>query len=305
MIRNTSHSIQRDYYKNFAEQLQLENSKKWRLQERDDWKALVDSVQKDRIRLQEECNKMERELTSALDEIDHLQRIIADSKSQINPDNGDDSSSSGMFTISPNIPVLTTPVRNAHIAVGDTEGEPTSSEGKLADTESTPSKDKDSDHSLIGDPNGDFTEGDDDISAELNGKSGSADADNSRESKTSSHGNGNGPKEIIDKLTIAIPSRKTTSSTDSPSRYSVRTSSPSECNGVGRARSVDSGASTPAGMRSIMSPTIAGLDTSQNGRISRSGTVDGMSSPSPTGAVRDLRMELATVTADVSALKLV
>lgn len=35
-------------------QLKLENSQKWRLQERDDWKSLVDSIQKDRSRLQDE-----------------------------------------------------------------------------------------------------------------------------------------------------------------------------------------------------------------------------------------------------------
>ena len=33
---------ERDYYRNLAEQLKLENSKKWRLNERDDWKSLVE-----------------------------------------------------------------------------------------------------------------------------------------------------------------------------------------------------------------------------------------------------------------------
>lgn len=65
---------ERDYYKNYAEQLRLENSKKWRLQERDDWKALVDSVQKDRSRLQDECHQLEEELSAAYDELHRLEQ---------------------------------------------------------------------------------------------------------------------------------------------------------------------------------------------------------------------------------------
>ncbi len=53
---------ERDYFKNLSEQLKLENSKKWRLNERDDWKSLVESVQLDRARLQEECTRLEAEL---------------------------------------------------------------------------------------------------------------------------------------------------------------------------------------------------------------------------------------------------
>ena len=53
---------ERDYFRNLSEQLKLENSKKWRLNERDDWKSLVESVQLDRTRLQQECARLEAEL---------------------------------------------------------------------------------------------------------------------------------------------------------------------------------------------------------------------------------------------------
>lgn len=56
---------ERDYYRNYAEQLKLENSKKWRLQERDDWKAMVESAQRDRARLQNECHELSNALESA------------------------------------------------------------------------------------------------------------------------------------------------------------------------------------------------------------------------------------------------
>jgi|MDTE01.2.fsa_nt_gb hypothetical protein len=58
---------ERDYFRSLSEQLKLENTKKWRLQERDDWKALLESVQEDRMRLQEECTKMEQQLSMAKD----------------------------------------------------------------------------------------------------------------------------------------------------------------------------------------------------------------------------------------------
>ena len=53
---------ERDYYRNLSEQLKLENSKKWRLNERDDWKSLVESIQADRARLNEEVSRLEAEL---------------------------------------------------------------------------------------------------------------------------------------------------------------------------------------------------------------------------------------------------
>jgi hypothetical protein len=72
-----SSKFQRDYYKSYAEQLKVENSKKWRLQERDDWKALVDSVQRDRSRLQDECNTLEAELQTSQEEILSLKLLLA------------------------------------------------------------------------------------------------------------------------------------------------------------------------------------------------------------------------------------
>jgi hypothetical protein len=56
---------ERDYFRGLAEQLQIENTKKWRLQERDDWKSLLESVQEDRSRLQEECDRLEEQLDMA------------------------------------------------------------------------------------------------------------------------------------------------------------------------------------------------------------------------------------------------
>ena len=60
---------EKEYYRQYSEQLKLENSKKWRLQERDDWKSLVDSVQHDRSRLQEECARLEAELEQSRAEV--------------------------------------------------------------------------------------------------------------------------------------------------------------------------------------------------------------------------------------------
>ena len=72
-------SAERDHFKNYSEQLKLENSKKWRLQERDDWKSLVESIQTDRTRLREDCSRLESELEEAKagvkileEEINHL-----------------------------------------------------------------------------------------------------------------------------------------------------------------------------------------------------------------------------------------
>lgn len=64
------------YYKRCCEQLQQENSKKWRLHERDDWKSLVESVQKDRNRLQDECLKLELEKDQYKNEMAVLQEQL-------------------------------------------------------------------------------------------------------------------------------------------------------------------------------------------------------------------------------------
>ncbi|CAN0053821.1 unnamed protein product, partial [Hapterophycus canaliculatus] len=42
-----------------VEQLRLENTRKWRVEERDDWRALLDSMQNDRTVLQHQNDKLE------------------------------------------------------------------------------------------------------------------------------------------------------------------------------------------------------------------------------------------------------
>ena len=69
-------AAERDYFRNYSEQLKLENSKKWRLQERDDWKSLVESVQKDRNRLHDDCIRLESSLEEAQHELQRLQEEI-------------------------------------------------------------------------------------------------------------------------------------------------------------------------------------------------------------------------------------
>lgn len=100
LVSNAEASIaERDYYRNYAEQLKLENSKKWRLQERDDWKALVDSVQKDRSRLQDECLSLDQKLQQTLDMVEELTKEndrysrLLESTSTPVPDNSLNSSS--------------------------------------------------------------------------------------------------------------------------------------------------------------------------------------------------------------------
>mmetsp|Transcript_3881 Transcript_3881/g.5336 ORF Transcript_3881/g.5336 Transcript_3881/m.5336 type:complete len:356 (+) Transcript_3881:16-1083(+) len=69
---------ERDHYKDCFEQLKIENSTKWKLRERDDWRSLVESVQKDRNRLQEDYNQLQSELEKAREDIavlsDELQK---------------------------------------------------------------------------------------------------------------------------------------------------------------------------------------------------------------------------------------
>lgn len=74
---------ERDYLLNLTENLKLENSKKWRLQERDDWKALVDSIQKDRDRLQDECLRLETALEQSQVYIEQQESALADVHQQL------------------------------------------------------------------------------------------------------------------------------------------------------------------------------------------------------------------------------
>lgn len=53
---------ERDYYRDNYEQVKVENSTKWKLRERDEWKSLVENVQVDRNRLQETLNQLETDL---------------------------------------------------------------------------------------------------------------------------------------------------------------------------------------------------------------------------------------------------
>ena len=60
---------QKEYFRSLVDQLKVENSRKSRLQERDDWKALIDSIQADRVRLQEENIILAQQLEDACQEI--------------------------------------------------------------------------------------------------------------------------------------------------------------------------------------------------------------------------------------------
>lgn len=78
------------YYKRCSEQLQMENSKKWRLNERDDWKSLVESVQADRSRLQDEVARLQLQLDASYGEVSNLNKEIAFYRSALQQYEGDD-----------------------------------------------------------------------------------------------------------------------------------------------------------------------------------------------------------------------
>jgi DNA repair exonuclease SbcCD ATPase subunit len=63
---------ERDHFKEYSEKLKNEHAIKWKLQERDEWRSLVDSVQKDRSRLQDLCNNLELELEQSKEETELL-----------------------------------------------------------------------------------------------------------------------------------------------------------------------------------------------------------------------------------------
>lgn len=63
--------------------LKKENYNKSRLQERDEWKALVDSITRDRARLQEECVKLEIQLEDARNQ---SPKLSSPTNSQATPD---------------------------------------------------------------------------------------------------------------------------------------------------------------------------------------------------------------------------
>jgi prefoldin subunit 5 len=65
---------ERDHFKSQLETLQQFNSNKAIFKERDDWRALVDSIQADRSRLQEENNVLQQSLQQANQAISELQK---------------------------------------------------------------------------------------------------------------------------------------------------------------------------------------------------------------------------------------
>eukprot|EP01041_Mallomonas_annulata_P002586 gene2586-5058_t len=87
---------ERDYFKQHVEQLKIENSKKWRLQERDDWKALVDSVQKDRDRLQDECLRLENALENANTFIEQQELLLVELQAHAEENGGQISDEEGL-----------------------------------------------------------------------------------------------------------------------------------------------------------------------------------------------------------------
>jgi DNA repair exonuclease SbcCD ATPase subunit len=100
--------FERESYRRLTEELKAENTTKTKFQERDDWKSLVSSIQKDRSRLQEECSQLEsnlndanmkimsleQELLSLNKEIEYLQQMRNDGNNKVEeqgdvPRNGD------------------------------------------------------------------------------------------------------------------------------------------------------------------------------------------------------------------------
>lgn len=274
---------QRDYYKNFAEQLQLENSKKWRLQERDDWKALVDSVQRDRGRLQEECNIMERELAEALERIDELESTLSSHEvPEMTHQISDESS--GIFTLSPGKPTSKSPLRASFIAVGDTEE---GDQGGVVDT------------------NGDVNQAEGDISVT------SIERDVSTASTRS---------ELLDGLYIDIPQTESSAPSSPPRAHRQTPTTPggrakgnSESDtpvseSKGQSSAFPSPSPSPRDVRGntssstpVMDASPASVECPIDTRISRSASLDVSthSSATPTPTVRDLRLELANVIAEV------
>ncbi len=74
IIINLQH--ERDHFKGQLETLQQFNSNKAIFKERDDWRALVDSIQADRSRLQEENIALHQTLTKTNESITELKRQI-------------------------------------------------------------------------------------------------------------------------------------------------------------------------------------------------------------------------------------
>jgi hypothetical protein len=70
-------TAERDHLSELSTRLQRENSKKWKFQERDDWKSLVDTVQADRSRLADENTQLQAVAAADRRRIDELLREVA------------------------------------------------------------------------------------------------------------------------------------------------------------------------------------------------------------------------------------
>ena len=66
--------LERDDFQNQLKLLKAENSTKFQLRERDDWKAVLDSVQKDRQRLSDECETLKSQLDILRSKNERLQK---------------------------------------------------------------------------------------------------------------------------------------------------------------------------------------------------------------------------------------
>jgi DNA repair exonuclease SbcCD ATPase subunit len=73
-LRLIVEKLQKDKFENekLIEKLREENSNKWKFKERDEWKALVENIQRDRDRLQTEYNAVVAHLNDANEEICRL-----------------------------------------------------------------------------------------------------------------------------------------------------------------------------------------------------------------------------------------
>lgn len=69
-------SQEREEYLTTVEELKIKNTNKYKLKERDDWKNLVDQVQQDRTRLQQENEVLMHQLESSAAEMKNLQLHI-------------------------------------------------------------------------------------------------------------------------------------------------------------------------------------------------------------------------------------
>lgn len=125
--------LERNHYKAYSEQIKSENATKWKLRERDDWKSLVDSIQSDRNRLQDECTVLEGELDRVNDEnadlrdqLDKTAAALEEVRAQVQQQQENVASSSSSFSTSASNPQGVSGVE--------------SDENKENDSLSTPSK---------------------------------------------------------------------------------------------------------------------------------------------------------------------